>query len=128
MSVMENDQDEYSQFGIYVDSSFKYFDDIKILSIRYHDGTTDIVHPVKGGFMKYYFNKSRFNRKNKYLSINTRHKDPVTKKPVFVKLFLRDSIEFYSKYITEFDIIISGKKIRILGEPVFSEITRSERT
>lgn len=127
MSIMENDQDQYSRFGIYVDSSFRHFDDIKILSIQYSDGSTAILKSIKGGFVNYYFDKLKFNKDRKFLFVATKHKNPINKQIVSTKLSIGASIEFSSKYITEFDIIISGKQVKVFGAPAFSEIGRSSR-
>jgi hypothetical protein len=127
MSIMENDQDEYAQFGISVDSFFRHFNDIKMLSIQYYDVTKAFLHSIKGGFVKYYFDKLKFNNEHNSLFVITNHKNPITSQMVSIKLLIGASIEFSSKYISEFDIIISGKKLKVIGEPAFREIGRSTR-
>ena len=122
MSIMENDTNVYSQFGVYVDSAFKYFKDIKSLSIKYYDGVTKILKPMQGKYVNYYFDKSKFNKQHSYITIDTKHINPITNKSTFLKLSLRSSIEFSSKYIEKFQLFISSSIIHTMGEPIFGEI------
>ncbi len=122
MSLEENDTNAYSQFWIHVDSSFKYFGDIKNLKLTYFDGVTRIVNPSKGKSIDYYFDKSKFNKQHSHLTIETKHINPITNKVVFLKLFLRASIAFDSKYIENFQLHISSSAIHTIGEPIIGEI------
>ncbi|MCA6450340.1 MAG: hypothetical protein IM584_06000 [Chitinophagaceae bacterium] len=123
LSIMENDVDPYSQFGVYVDTIFPRFKDIENILIQYADGTTNSIKLQKGEHIKYYYDKKKYNKKHPFIKIITNHSNPITKQPVKLTLFLRASLAFDSRFIESFQLQMLPNSTKMIGEPIITEVT-----
>lgn len=116
-SIFENDQNEFSKFEINVGSNFPSFKDIETLTLKYDNGKNSILKTCKGAFITFYFDKKRYNKKHPFVDVYTNRKNPITKKLVYTKLFIRGSIDFSIGDGNNFQVVINRNTLKTIGEP-----------